>query len=54
MAIAQRARRRPAPHVVAALAATGHIRIRLIRIRPTPRRRAPAAAGAVPAGPALA
>ena len=49
MAIAQRAVQRPAPHVVAALAAT-----RRIRIRPTPRRRAAAAAGAVSAGPAAA
>ena len=54
MAIAQRALQRPAPHVVAAIAATGRIRIRPIRIRPTPRRRAAAAARAVSAGPAAA
>lgn len=57
MAIAQRAVQRPAPHVVAVLAATGRIRIRPIRISPTLRRRAAAvagAAGAVAAGPAAA
>ena len=54
MAIAPRALQRLAPHVMAVLAATGHIRMTLIRIHPTPRRRAPAAAGAVVAGPAVA
>jgi hypothetical protein len=52
MAIARRAVQRPALHVVAALAATGRIRLRPIRIRPTPRRRAAAAARAVSAGQA--
>lgn len=51
MDIAQRAGQRPAPYVVAALAATGHI-------RPTPhsapRRGVAGAAGAASAGPAAA
>jgi len=52
-AIARRARQRPAPHVVAALAATGHTRPRPTP-HPTPRRRATGAAGAAGAGPAAA
>lgn len=54
MDIAQRAGQRPAPHVVAALAATGHIRP---TPRPTPRRGAAevaGAAGAARAGPVVA
>ncbi|WP_255251822.1 hypothetical protein [Nitrosomonas ureae] len=51
MGIAQRAGKRPAPYVVAALAATGHTRPTL---HPTPRLGAAGAVGAASVGPAQA
>ena len=53
MDIAQRAGQRPAPHVVAALAATDHTHTRPTP-HPTPRRGAAGAVGAASAGPAEA
>ena len=50
MDIAQRAGQRPAPYVVAVLAATGHIHTRPTP-HPTPRRGAAGEAGASEEGP---